>query len=356
MSDGDSIFSGIFSEASSLSGFQNALIGWFQEGGRNYPWRQTTDPYAILVSESMLQQTRIATVLERRYFERWMQRFPTIPALASAKESEILKAWEGLGYYNRARNLQKASKAICEEHGGEFPRNEADILALPGVGRYTAGAVLSFAFDRRGVIVDGNVSRVLSRIFAYKKEVDSSAGGKLIWDLADRLTPDDRARLYNSAIMELGQRVCSKTQPGCLVCPASRWCSGFSLGIAEDLPIKKAKRAVTRKVERVGILVRKGKILLTKEAGSRRKGLWRLPELTEAETSDLEESFRMDYSITRFRVTLVVHILGGPTVEQIRFSGEEEWFRLGPEDGLPALGAPYRKAIFRFQETERGCD
>ncbi len=346
----DSFGAEVLSGESSISEFQEALISWFRKNGKRFPWRLTNDPYAILVSESMLQQTRIATVLERRYFERWMERFPTMEALASAEESEILKTWEGLGYYNRARNLQKAAKAVCDKHGGEFPRDETAIRALPGVGPYTAGAVLSFAFDRRGVIVDGNVSRVLSRVFAFPESVDSSGGVKKIWEFADRLTPENRVRFYNSAIMELGQRVCSKNRPRCLVCPVSKWCSAFHRGIAEDFPVKKAKRKATRKVERVALFVRGGKIFLTREEGSRRKGLWRLPELSEADASDLEESFRFDYSITRFRVTLVVHVLRGPMAGQSGGSGRGEWFSLGETDRWPALGSPYRRAILEFQD------
>ncbi len=161
-------FEKVFPEDSFVLRYQAALIQWFEKEGKTYPWRETEDPYPILVSELMLQQTQIATVLGKGYFQRWMIRFPTWHELAEAEEDDLLKTWEGLGYYNRARNLQKTARAVISGHAGEFPRDYDSILNLPGVGPYTAGAVMSFAFDQKAAIVDGNVIRVLSRMFGYE--------------------------------------------------------------------------------------------------------------------------------------------------------------------------------------------
>ena len=349
-------FSRSFPDSASVVRFQDALIEWFCANGKDYPWRRTSDPYAILVSELMLQQTQIAAVLEKKYFERWMRRFPTPGALATAEESAVLKAWEGLGYYNRARNLQKAARTICDEFQGEFPGSYEAILALPGVGRYTAGAVLSFAFGRRGVIVDGNVSRVISRLLAFSTPIDSSSGIKAVWDYANRLTPDDRARHYNLAIMELGQRVCTKSHPNCMICPVSEWCSAKKQGISDILPQKKTKQAPVERVERVILPIRERKIFLTQESGTRRKGLWRLPEISEEEAEDLEELFRFKYAITRYRVTLIVHAPGPLQAEMLENSGGGKWFRIGSLDELPPLGSPYRKAISQHQCTSELSD
>lgn len=165
-----SVFTTAFPAPSEVMSFQQSVVKWFQDEGADYPWRRTSDPYAILVSEMMLQQTRIATVLERKYFERWMRDFPTTGALANAPEEKVLKAWEGLGYYNRARNLQKAARVVESEHAGKFPETLERILRLPGIGRYTAGAVASFAFERKAPIVDGNILRVLSRILLWRNQ------------------------------------------------------------------------------------------------------------------------------------------------------------------------------------------
>ncbi|MEM6279450.1 MAG: A/G-specific adenine glycosylase, partial [Verrucomicrobiota bacterium] len=291
----------------SAGAFQPALISWFEEEGKSYPWRETDDPYAILVSELMLQQTRIATVLEKRYFERWLERFPDCETLSEASEEDLLKAWEGLGYYNRARNLQKAARAVIEEHDGVFPRELEAILGLPGVGRYTAGAVLSFAFDQRAPIVDGNVTRVIARQFAWTGPVDDTAATRFFWGVAEEMTPESRVRAYNSAIMELGQQICTKSSPRCEECPVSESCEAEEKGLTGEIPVKKKRAKTVLKEEHVCLVIRDGQVFLTEESGSRRKGLWRLPELTKAEAADLSELFRFSYAITRYKVSLFVY-------------------------------------------------
>lgn len=345
-------FEGLFSEAGGTARFQNALVDWFRSVGRDYPWRRTRDPYSIFVSEAMLQQTQVATVLGRGYFTRWMAAFPTWGDLAAATEGEVLKQWEGLGYYNRARNLRKTAQIVIRDFGGRFPEDFETILTLPGVGRYTAGAVTSFAFNRRAAIVDGNVSRVFSRLFAFAEPIDTSSGHRVMWDWAEALTPEADPGLYNSALMELGQRICLRASPNCPVCPVRSWCAAGLQGTALEFPVKKRGRAITVRQERVILAVKNHRILLCPETGPRRKGLWRLPEITFEESADLAELFRFDYTITRYRVTLMVFQHTGSPPER-----EPEgacWFAAGRDEEMPAIGSPYRKAIKMFSEFRDG--
>ncbi len=339
-----------------ISSFQDALTKWFGDEGKSYPWRETVDPYAILVSELMLQQTRIQTVLEKRYFERWMEKFPDMESLALAKEEEVLKAWEGLGYYNRARNLQKTAAVITKTYGGTFPEDYSQILTLPGVGPYTAGAVYSFAFGKRAPIVDGNIIRVLTRLFSYPGAVDTSEGIKQLWFWAEKMTPQENVRIYNSAIMELGQSICSRSAPRCNECPVLEWCQSGNLGEAEQYPVKAKSTKITRKQEHV-VVIRKGsRVFLVKEEGTRRKGLWRLPEVDEAQASGLKVLFTSIYFITRYKVNLVVHSANdfktSHLSEQTRENGR--WFDIFPTlEDLPPLGAPYRKALIELGKMSK---
>ncbi len=325
--------------------FQKALMDWFQAEGRDYPWRSNPDPYAVFVSEAMLQQTQIATVLGKGYFARWMRTFPTWRALAAAKEEEVLKQWEGLGYYNRARNLHRAAKRVMSEFGGCLPADLDSIASLPGVGRYTAGAVLSFAFNQRAPIVDGNVIRVFSRLISHEEAVDTGIALRRFWDLAEELTPGDNPRIYNSAIMELGQRICLRSSPECGNCPVQPWCRALAEGVVDSIPHKRKRAEILLREERVLFLLREGRIFLCPETGSRRKGLWRLPEIPAAAADDLVEALRFDYAITRYRVTLrVFTVEDGPSPVE-REIGEGSWFDLSEGDEMPPLGAPYRKVL-----------
>ncbi len=340
---------GVFRTQGELAAYQEALAGWFRFCGRDYPWRRTCDPYAILVSETMLQQTQIATVLGRGYYSRWMEVFPHWEALAAAREEEVLKLWEGLGYYNRARNLQKVATIVIRDHGGRLPGDLESLLALPGVGRYTAGAVMSFAFNTSAPIVDGNVSRFFSRLFACEVPVDTPEGSRLAWARAEALTPLLEPRTYNSAVMELGQRICTRTSPDCPACPVEAWCEGRRRGEEARFPIRKGRPQVTPREEHVILAVREGKVLLCPESGTRRKGLWRLPEAGEEAAADLEEVVCFDYAITRYRVRLRVFLaVAGSVIEA--GGGGARWFALAREDELPPLGSPYRKALRLFAE------
>lgn len=325
--------------------FRDALTGWFRAEGRDYPWRKTRDPYAILVSESMLQQTRIATVLQRGYYSRWMETFPDWGTLACADEAQVLKLWEGLGYYNRARNLQKAAQIVHERFADNLPDDLETVLSLPGVGRYTAGAIMSFAFDQPIPIVDGNVFRVLSRLSAWRDPVDTPPAIRHFWELAETLTCLTEPRLYNSAIMELGQRVCTLASPDCPNCPVKKWCDAQKQGLIPEIPRKKIAPPPTRIDERVAFVLKNGKILLCPENGNRRKGLWRMPSISEAESADLPELCCFEYSITRYRVTLTVFQPSAGCIVDLAANSGAKWFPFGAYADLPALGSPYRKAL-----------
>src|SRR6266513_5018367 len=191
--------------------FQRAVLGWYRERGRDLPWRRTRDPYAILVSEFMLQQTQVGTVLP--YYKNWLRRFPNFAALARASEAEVLHAWQGLGYYARARNLHATAKLVVDRHRGRFPRSIEQIVQLPGVGKYTAHAIATFAFDQSVPIVEANTSRVLSRLFDLQIPIDSTAGRNALWGRAARLVPKKSPALFNSALLDLGALVCVSRKP-----------------------------------------------------------------------------------------------------------------------------------------------
>ncbi|MES2708149.1 MAG: A/G-specific adenine glycosylase [Verrucomicrobiota bacterium] len=330
-----------------IQDFRRGLLTWFQAEGKDYPWRRTRDPYAILVSEMMLQQTQIATVLGRGYYTRWMEAFPDVATLAAAAEPEVLRVWEGLGYYSRARNLQKTARAVLADHGGEFPRGVEGLLTLPGIGRYTAGAVASFAWNLPAPLVDGNVARVLTRLMACDGEIDRPAVQAQLWAWAAALLNPDEPRLHNSAIMELGQRLCTPRAPACLICPVRTVCASAGPD-AVNRPRKQAARAIVAVIEHALFALRKGKLLLHQESGRRRQGLWKLPERPAAETAGLPEILTAAYTITHHRVTLHIHEAPDATAQ-----AGETWHALADVESLPMPG-PYRKALNRILDGRTG--
>ena len=228
--------------ASSLSA---ALLSWVEGGNlRALPWRvEPRDPYAVWVSEIMLQQTQVTTVMP--YFERLLEQFPTVNVLAEASQSEVLKAWEGLGYYSRARNLHKAARLVVAQHDGQLPADRKALLALPGIGRYTAGAILSIAFGQRAAAVDGNVKRVLARVYDIDADVGKSATETLLWHLAEALVDavePQRAGTINEALMDLGATVCTPQGPRCPACPLSDQCLARQRGTQEERPVRTARK------------------------------------------------------------------------------------------------------------------
>ncbi|HZE12682.1 MAG TPA: A/G-specific adenine glycosylase, partial [Chthoniobacterales bacterium] len=257
------------------SAFSSALLAWYRKNSRDLPWRRTTDPYAILVSEFMLQQTQVATVIP--YYDEWLRRFPTIAALAATGEDEVLHSWQGLGYYSRARNLRAAAIAISQKQGGRFPRSPDSIRDLPGVGRYTANAVATFAFNQSVPLVEANIARVLSRLFDLQTPIDTTPGREQLWSYAAQLLPRRNPRKYNSALMELGALVCG-ARPKCGVCPVRRFCRTTA---PLQLPRKKPRRALELRTENHTFVTRRGRVLL-EQSTDRWRGMWILPRLAGA--------------------------------------------------------------------------
>jgi len=324
--------------------FRTALARWFAKSGKDYPWRRTHDPYAILVSEVMLQQTQIATVLGKGYYTRFLAAFPDLRALAAADDASLLKAWEGLGYYRRVRMLRETARAVLTDNRGVFPQDLEDLLKLPGVGPYTAGALRAFAFNLPAVLVDGNVARVLARLFDFAAPIDDAAGLRQIHEWAEALADPKRPRIHHAALMELGQTHCRPGEPDCACCPVERFCSSTR---AASLPAKSRKTPVTKVTEHaLWLRDARDRLLLHHERGQRRTGLWQLPtrDLTEiARLPVLSESL---YSITRYRVSLIVHD-GGTAGRGFRLAVDEAW-RAPSELPDLALAAPFRRVIERL--------
>ena len=210
--------------------FQRRLVRWYGRHGRDLPWRRTRDPYRILVSEVMLQQTQVERVLG--YYARFLRRYPTIEALASSSEPQVREAWEGLGYYARARNLHRTAQEVTAQHNGKLPDDSETIQRLPGIGRYTAGAVLSFAYQKDAAILDTNAARVLSRVFGVRRSTSKSRLQRRLWDIAEAVTPAGKADRFNQAIMDLGATICHARRPECPRCPIRNHCrSAFKEGL-----------------------------------------------------------------------------------------------------------------------------
>lgn len=314
------------------------LAQWFEQFGRDLPWRRTHDPYAIMVSEFMLQQTQVATVIP--YFERWLRQFPDFNTLAAANEAEVLAVWQGLGYYARARNLHRAAKEVVSRHGGKLPPDPEAIAALPGVGRYTAGAIASFAFDLPVAAVDANIARVLARLLNLQLPVDSTAGATEVWEAAEALLPyESGGRLHTSALMELGALRCTPRQPQCLLCPVRDNCQAEE---PELLPLKKPRKKIVPLEEMCEWRVSDRGILLEQQTGSRWRGMWKLPQLRGE--IDGEALLQFDYPFTHHRVTLRVFETGAEEARLYETGDDQKWVAIGDLAGI-AIAAPHRRAI-----------
>ena len=302
------------------------LLTWYHQQGRTLPWRGGTDPYAVWVSEIMLQQTRVETVIP--YFEKWIRLFPSVSDLAKASEQDVLNAWEGLGYYSRARNLHKAARIVVENHNGELPRNLEELRKLPGIGRYTVGAIASIAFNMDEPTLDGNLRRVYARLFDVSEPADSPAGEKLLWGLAAEHLPNGQAGDYNQALMDLGATVCLPKNPRCLLCPLMEICKARANGTQEQRPVLKPKKETPHYVHAAGVAVRRignppyEEVLLAKRPSKGLLGgMWEFPNgrvdgepLDELESA-LETGYRLKvqkgealgivkHAYTHFRVTV----------------------------------------------------
>lgn len=271
--------------------FAPALLNWFAQNMRPLPWRNDYTPYRIWISEIMLQQTQMERGVE--YFTRWMTRFPTIDSVANAGETEILAAWEGLGYYTRAKNLHKAAKIIAENHKGIFPETYEDIRNLPGVGDYTAGAISSIAFNRPHPAVDANVLRIFARLCDMTAPVTSPETKATITDLVQTLTPKNKAREFCQAMMEFGALVCNKT-PRCGECPVSSLCQALQRGTIKDRPVKNAKPQYKQLITAAAILLREDEIFIQQRPQT---GLW--PSLWEFPTITVENNESPEFALAR---------------------------------------------------------
>lgn len=287
----------------------------------------------------MLQQTQVATVIP--YYERWLARFPDFAALAVADESDVLHAWQGLGYYARARNLHAAAQFVVQNEGGELPADAARIAQLPGIGRYTAGAVASFAFDRPEPIVEANIARVLARLTNYQNPIDTAAGRAHLWATAAALVPKRGARLHNSALMELGALVCLQGRPRCVECPVRPFCRATE---PASLP-RKRRRAATVLLTEAHAFTRGRAGVLLEQSRQRWRGMWILPRLPRApkETPLLE----LDFPFTHHRVTLAVYARPATTQP----NEQQKWFGLGELERMP-LATPHRRALSRLLSEE----
>lgn len=309
------------------------LLSWHGKSGRHgLPWRHDHDPYAVLVSEFMLQQTTVATVTPR--FAAWMRLFPTIGDLAGASEQEVLSAWEGLGYYSRARRLHAAAKAIMESHQGTVPVEEEDLLALPGIGSYTAAAVRAFAHDEPTVVLDTNIIRVLARWGNLTSPVDTAAGKQAIGDLAAAFYPKTGCRAVASALMDLGAMICTAGKPDCEACPLQNNCAAEQ---PERLPAKSPRKVTSKITEHRAWWFREGKLYLEQSCGPRWTGLWILPDLGKEKPSGRTVA-ELTYPITRYRVTMRVYPSKGTPGASLR------GFTKAELADLP-IPSPHRRAI-----------
>jgi A/G-specific adenine glycosylase len=313
--------------------FLRALTGWYRKNGRDLPWRHTRDPYAILVSEFMLQQTQVSAVIP--YYNEWLRRFPDFAALTRALESDVLHAWQGLGYYARARNLHAAAKTVHGRHGGRFPHDLAAIRALPGIGRYTANAIATFAFDQPVPIVETNTARVLARLFDLHTPIDRTAGREELWKRAWTLVPKYSARTYNSALVDLGALICFPRQPKCTICPVKKFCRAKE---PETVPKKKARLPTLRLAEHHAFVARQKTILLH-QANHRWRGMWILPPL-QRRSANQRPLYRSIFPFTNHRVLLKVYAHRRPKIDK----RSQRWFRIDSLDAIP-IPAPHRRAL-----------
>jgi len=271
------------------------LTVWFEENQRSLPWRSSYDPYHVWISEVMLQQTQVETVVP--YFERWMAALPSVSALASADEQTVLNLWAGLGYYSRARNLMAAAKLIESDHNGSLPADYEALRSLPGIGQYTAGAILSIAFNKAYPVVDGNVRRVLSRVYGWEED-----SPKRLWDAAAMLVQRAKPRLINQAIMELGATVCSFKAPRCLVCPIQVECVAYKTGKQLEIPPVK-KRPETVRIQLFAVLqAHNGRHLMKLS-----RGLWEFPMFSELPAGTLTRAGSCRHTITHHRLEVQVY-------------------------------------------------
>jgi A/G-specific adenine glycosylase len=313
-----------------LRPFRRLLLHWYGKNGRDLPWRRTRDPYAILVSEFMLQQTQVTAVLP--YYNEWLHRFPDLTVLAHASENDVLHAWQGLGYYARARNLRSTAKAILANYGGRFPKAAADLESLPGIGRYTANAIATFAFDQPLPIVEANIARLLTRLLDYKQPIDSNPGRDTIWQFASTLIPKQGARVFNSALIDLGALVC-RPQPKCQICPVRNFCKATK---PEMLPRKRSRPALKKLTESHSWIRSRGRLLLQQSTG-RWRGMWILPP---ARSTSGRAAHTSIFPFTNHRITLRVFAQAPRKIDKLT----QRWIDISSIPSIP-IPSPHHRAI-----------
>lgn len=352
--------------------FVTRLLQWWDEGHADLPWRRSREPYAIWVAEIMLQQTQITTVIP--YYLRWMQRFPTVHELAAAELDEVLKMWEGLGYYSRARNLHAAAQAVVEEYGGKLPQTAKELQKLRGIGPYTAGAVASIAFEQPVPILDGNVIRVLSRLYDIADDVTETQTKRYLWQLAEGLVPQERPGDFNQALMELGQRICVPATPRCHRCPVARHCLARERGTQLERPVRPPRKNRPHYNVAAGVIWRDdGRFLIAQRPlDGLLGGLWEFPggkqdpgeTLPETLRREIQEELSIDIEVgpplvsvehgyTHFRITLHAfhaRYLGG--VPQHLGVADHAWVTLDEVDKF-AFAVTDRKIISSLRTDSR---
>jgi A/G-specific adenine glycosylase len=312
--------------------FRRNLLQWYHRHGRDLPWRRTRDSYAILVSEVMLQQTQVASVLP--HYHKWLRRFPDFKTLARASENDVLHAWQGLGYYTRARNLHACAKWVANRHDRSFPRLIEQIRQLPGIGKYTAHAIACFAFDQAVPIVEANTARVLARLFNLQTPIDQASGRQALWSHATSLIPKTSACDYNSALIDLGALICLP-RPKCAICPVKRFCHARN---PEVLPARKARAPLRHLVESHAFVVRENKILL-QQADRRWRGMWILPPLKRkpAMKRPIHDSI---FPFTNHRIALKIFRQKGRKIAR----RSQRWFAVEALESIP-IPSPHRRAV-----------
>lgn len=359
----------------SKSGFAQALTKWYKADHRQLPWRETQDPYAIWLSEIMLQQTQVKTVLD--YYRRFLAKYPTIQSLAAAPPDEVLKLWEGLGYYARCRNLQKAAQVMVEKHQGQFPQTLEEAEALPGIGRSTAGAILTFAHGQKHPLLDGNVKRVISRIYDLDQDIQLSATIKTMWQASEELLEEScQPHLYNQAIMELGATVCLPQNPRCLLCPVKVFCDACDRGTQHERPVKAAKKASPHYTIAVGVIWKGDQVMIQQRPeGGLLGGLWEFPGgkqeagevLTETVYREIQEELEIEVSVgelitsvkhayTHFKITLYAYhcqyLSGEPNPKAC-----QDWRWVSPEElqayAFPKANKTVLEVMLREWQTKK---
>jgi len=365
------------------SRLRKRLLDWYEQNARELPWRSVSTPYRVWVSEIMCQQTQIATVLP--YFNRFLKRYPTISKLAQADESELMRMWEGLGYYRRARSLHAAAKQIVSDHNGKFPDSFDDVLALPGIGRYTAGAILSISRNQRVPILEGNTHRVFSRWIGLRQSPTEKASQAMLWEFAERMLPRTTARkdrgpaAFNQAAMELGALICTPRSPACDVCPVASVCAANRLDLQESIPGKISKVTYEARTE-YALLIRDPSshetvdresvrwLVRTIPGGGRLEGMWDFPrggppeaeKLSELEDwlskqlgGRLEAGVRLStikHAITKYRITLHVHEAVWRPRSRRPPPEPWKWVAVSELDGLP-MSVTGRKMLRLTQQA-----